>query len=70
MLEQLSSIRYTGQVDGTLYGYTLIYNGGTTYTARVVLITPTGDKPACEVEVPTFRHDLAVNEHMQGWLFT
>jgi hypothetical protein len=60
MLEQLFGIRYIVTVDGILYGYTLAWQGGDTYTARVVEITPTGDVPFGAYTVPTFGHKESV----------
>jgi len=69
MLEQLFGIRYTGSVDGNVYGYTLTYQGGKSYQANVFLITPTGDKPFGTYTVPTFGHGPAVKAIMAHDLY-
>lgn len=72
MLEQLFGIRYTVLVDGKVYGYTLHRQGEgrSTYTARVVEITPVGDFAFGAYTVPTFGHKESVSVAILDQLFT
>lgn len=67
-LETLFPVRYTGQVDGRVYGYTLrAVSGGSVATIREIVPTGTGRTIGCII-VPSFGHGRVIRSYVAEWI--